>query len=78
MFVKKKDCLVYLTYNTTGIQPYNLEQNVAEKFTKFSKIGFSDCFTAIFCDFLPKNVKIWLLGGRLGTLHQMQAFQRFS
>ena len=25
-----------------------------------------------------KNVKIWLLGGRLGTCHQIQAFQRFS
>ena len=32
----------------------------------------------IFCDFLPKNVTIWLLGGRLGTHHQIQAFQGFS
>ena len=32
-----------------------------------------------FCDFFyKKNVKIWLLDGRRGTLHQIQAFQVFS
>ena len=42
-----------------------------------SKIGFSmECFTTDFCDFLPK--KNWLLGGPLGTRHQIQAFQGFS
>ena len=34
-----------------------------------------ECFTADFLQFLPKNVKIWLLGGRLGTCNQTQAFQ---
>ena len=29
-------------------------------------------------NFLRKNVKIWLLGGRSATRHQIQAFQRFS
>ena len=57
----------------------NLGQNVRDKFTKSSKIGFSmECFTLIFCDFLPKSVKIWLLGGWLGTRHQIQAFRGFS
>ena len=32
----------------------------------------------IFFDFLPKNVKIWLSVGRLGTRHQIQVFQGFS
>ena len=32
----------------------------------------------IFCDFLPKNVKVWLLVGWLGTPYQIQAFQGFS
>ena len=57
---------------------YNLGQVLGDTFTKLSK-GFSmDCFTLIFCDFLPKTVKIWLYCGRLGTRHQIQAFQRFS
>ena len=36
-----------------------------------------ECFAAAFFQFLPKNVKIWLLRGRLGTRHQTQAFQGF-
>ena len=28
----------------------------------------------IFCDSLPKNVKIWLLGEKLGTHQQIQVF----
>ena len=35
-------------------------------------------YCRFFCNFLAKSVKIWLLGGRLGTLHQIQAFQGFS
>ena len=31
-----------------------------------------------FCNFLPKNFKVWLLGGRLGTRRQTQVFQGFS
>ena len=47
--------------------------------TKLSKVGFSvECFTADILQFLPKNVTIWLLVGRLGTRHQIQAFQQFS
>ena len=58
---------------------YNLGQKVGDKFTKLSKIGFfMECFTADFLQFLSKNVKILLFGGRLGTRHQIQAFQGFS
>ena len=47
----------------TKRETYNLEQKAVNKFTKLSKVGFStECFTLTFCDFLPKNVKIWLLG----------------
>ena len=47
--------------------------------TTLSKMGSSmECFTADFLRFLPKNVTIWLLVGRLGTRHQIEAFQRFS
>ena len=57
----------------------NLGQKVGDKFTKLSKTGFPmECFTLIFCNFLQKTVKIWLLGGRLGTCHQIQTFQGFS
>ena len=31
-----------------------------------------------FRNFLPKNLKIWLFSGRLGTRHQIQALQGFS
>ena len=34
-------------------------------------------FTGDFCDFLPKNVKIWLLDNRLSNRHEIQAFQGF-
>ena len=37
-----------------------------------------ECFAADFLQFFSKNVEIWLLGGRLGTPHQIQAFQAFS
>ena len=33
-----------------------------------------ECFTAAFLQFLLKKVKICLLGGRLGTRPQIQAF----
>ena len=40
---------------------------------------FSGMFYSwLFCHFLPKSIKVWLLGGRLDTRHQIQAFQRFS
>ena len=57
---------------------HNLGQKVGDKLTKLSKIGFSmEWFTADFLQFFTKNVKIWLLVGRLSTRHQIQAFQGF-
>ena len=62
-----------------GTATFNLGQKVKDKFTKLSKRGCSmECFTAGFLRVLPKNVKIWILGGLLGTRRQIQAFQRFS
>ena len=38
-----------------------------------------ECVTDDFLQFfLPRCVKNWLLGGRLGTRHQTEAFQAFS
>ena len=34
-----------------------------------------ECFIAIFLRFFSTNVKICILGGRLGNRHQIQAFQ---
>ena len=49
------------------------------KLRKLRKIAFPiESFTADFCNFLAKNLKIWLLDGKLGTRHQIQAFQGFS
>ena len=46
---------------------------------EISKICFSmKCFTADFSRYFSKNVTICLLDGRLGTHHQIQAFQWFS
>ena len=50
---------------------YNLGQRVVNKFQKLSKTGY--CMRV-----LKENVKIWLLGVRLGTRHQIQVFQGFS
>ena len=52
----------------------NLGEKVVDKLTKLGKKGFSkEYFTADFCNFLPKIVKIWLLGSWLGTGHQIEA-----
>ena len=57
---------------------YNLGQNIVDKFTKLSKIGFSmERFTADFLQFSNATVKIYLLGGRLDTHVQFQAIQGF-
>ena len=49
---------------------YNHGQNVVDKFTKLSKIGFFvERFTAHFSKFSSKTVKICLLGSWLGTCH---------
>ena len=51
---------------------YNPGQRVVNKFTKLSKLDFCmECFTADFLRVFNKNVKIWPLGVRLGTRHQI-------
>ena len=42
------------------------------------KQSIKNVLQLIFCNFLPKNVKIWLSGGRRGTWHQTQVFPEFS
>ena len=37
-----------------------------------------ECFTAEFLQFFTKQRLNFVLGGRLGTRHQTQAFQGFS
>ena len=50
-----------------------------DKVTKLFKIGFSmKCFRAEFLQFCSTDFKISLAGGRVGTRHQVQAFQRLS
>ena len=47
---------------------YNLGQNIIDKSTKLSNIGFSvECFTADFLQFCSTTVKTFLLGGRVST-----------
>ena len=54
-------------------------QNIVDKFLNLSKIdGSLECFTADFSQFFSTNIKIWLLGGWLVTIHQFQAFKGFS
>ena len=71
--------LLYVKAYFKNVHICNLEQKLVDKLTKLSKTGFTmECFTADFYDFLQKNVKIWFLGDRLGTCHQIQAFKCFS
>ena len=59
-------------------QTYNLAQKIVDKFTKLSKICFSmECFSDTFSVF-RLDVKICLLGERLGTHREIQAFEGFS
>ena len=67
----------YIIYFKKGhqnsVQEHNPGQRVVNKFTKLRKIGFSmECFTADFLRVFNENMKIWLLGVRLGTCHQIQ------
>ena len=63
----------------SNFQIYNPRQKFVNKSTKLGKKGFwMECFTADFLQDFNENVKIWLLGSRLGTRHQIQAFQGFS
>ena len=55
---------------------YNPGQGVVNKFTKLSKIGFCvECFTASFLRVFNKDLA---LSDRLGTRHQIQAFEELS
>ena len=57
---------------------YNLGQNIVDKLTKLSELGFSmECFTVNLVQFSSKTIEIFLQGGRLGTCHQFQTFQEF-
>ena len=57
-------------YTKTLFRLAILEKNVGDKFLKLRKICFyMKCFTMIFFNFLIKNIKIWLLVGRLSTHH---------
>ena len=58
--------------------PYNLGQNIVNKYTKLTKLGFTtECFSHDFLQFPGTIVKIWLLGYRLVTCDKLQAFQGF-
>ena len=47
-------------------------QKVVDNMRKLSKIGFFvECFTAYFLRVSNENVKIWLVGGRLGIRHKI-------
>ena len=64
----KLDLILQIKCYQNKAEAYNLGQKAGGKFTKLSKIHFSmECLQLTFCNFLPKNVKIWLFVGRLGT-----------
>ena len=70
--------MLYLSSKNSTYQKYSLWQNIADKFKKLSKTGFSmECFTAAFLQISSAHVKVGLLSDWLGTWHQFQAFQRF-
>ena len=72
IFQASSECLLKVSH-------YSPRRGIVDKFTKSSKIVFStECFTTDFLQFSSTNVKIGRLGGRLGALHQIQAFKRFS
>ena len=52
-------------------------EKIVDKFTKLSKIFSVECFTAEFLWFLSAYAKTCLMSDRLGTCHQIQAFQGF-
>ena len=70
-----KNCLISIIGWTTGNSPSNL--SISGVFLKFPNFLWN-VLELIFSNFLPKNNKIWLLGWRLGTRHQIQAFKEFS
>ena len=57
----------------------NLGQKLGDKFTKFSKIGFSmECVTADFLQFFTKIPQILTFGWTAGYSPSNQTFQGFS
>ena len=54
----------------------SLNPSILGNFFRFSNFLWS-VLELIFCNFLPKNDIIWLLGGRLGTPHKIRAFLEF-
>ena len=57
---------------------YNLRQNIVDKFTKISKLGFSmECLAADFLHFYGTALSICLFGVQLGTPLRLPAFQDF-
>ena len=63
------------TFRQHGLQAWT---NIVDKFTKLSTIGFwRGYFTGDFSQFSKTTVKIYPLGGRLGTRLPFQAFQWF-
>ena len=77
--MQNRENSVFRNISNLGAFSENDEQNIVDEFMKFSKIGFSiERFTADFSQFSGTTVKICLYGGRLGTRHHFQAFQRFS
>ena len=62
-----------------GLNTGFLNTHVNKQIHEIKQIGFCmECFTADFLRVFNKNVKIWLLGVRLGTRHQIQAFLELS
>ena len=70
--------ILWMDFMDLAVIGYNLEKGIADKFTKFRICFIVECFTADFCDFFSTAANICLLGIRLGTCHQIQAFQSFS
>ena len=62
-------------FNLPKIVGYNLEQGTVDR---FSKVCFStDCCTSDFFRAFRESVKILVLGSRLGTCYQIEAFKGF-
>ena len=77
--------LGFSAFHPLGLEVCNVKavrcnhgHHIVEKFTKFSGRFFFEMFYSSFLEFSNTTVEIWLLGDRLGTCRQFQAFQGFS
>ena len=69
--------LFYIGKKLRSSGDHNLTQNIVEKFTKLSEIGFPiECFTADFSLFSSTIVKC-LLDAWMGTHYQFRNFRNF-